>query len=152
MHTAVLFHQQPLPRWSQVNHRLKLVRQKETKATKNQKPKKTLSSPSQTHTKRKQVNNYKKKQNQNQTESNQKQEVGRPKDYRMLKKARVIATSEKEMQRKRDLPDTTEISTVIDQWSVRRYPRIIRLPFRPSLRNHLSPAFLCCCRCLQFLL
>lgn len=70
----------------------------------------------------------------------------------MLKKARVIATSEKEMQRKSDLPDTTEISTVIDhQWSVRRHPRIIRLPFRPSLRNHLSRAFLCCC-CLQFLL
>ncbi len=73
----------------------------------------------------------------------------------MLKKARVIATSEKEMQRKSDLPDTTEISTVIDhQWSVRRHPRIIRLPFRPSLRNHLSRAFLCCCCCccLQFLL
>jgi hypothetical protein len=48
---------------SQVNHRLKLVRQKETEATKNQKrekKKKTLSSPSQTHTKRKQANNYKK--------------------------------------------------------------------------------------------
>ncbi len=57
------------------------------------------------------------------------------------------------MQRKSDLPDTTEISTVIDhQWSVRRHPRIIRLPFRPSLRNHLSRAFLCCCCCLQFLL
>jgi hypothetical protein len=57
------------------------------------------------------------------------------------------------MQRKSDLPDTTEISTVIDhQWSVRRHPRIIRLPFRPSLRNHLSRAFLCCSCCLQFLL
>jgi hypothetical protein len=53
VHTAVIFHQQPLPRRSQVNHRLKLVRKKETKATKNQK---TLS---QTHTKRKQANNYK---------------------------------------------------------------------------------------------